>query len=58
MTSSIRAIAALFLLMILIGCGQSGPLFIPGDPSEIEVQSEPRGAAEEDEDDEESAGTP
>ena len=55
MTSSLRALTTLFLLLFLIGCGQSGPLFIPGDPSAIEVQSEPQGAAEDDEDDEDTA---
>ena len=58
MTHALRAIAALFLLMFLIGCGQSGPLFIPGDPSSIEVQPDAQGATEADEDDDESDGAP
>jgi len=30
--------ATVLLLGVLAGCGQSGPLFVPGDPSSIEVQ--------------------
>ncbi len=36
----------LYLLLFLIaGCGQSGPLYLPGDPSRMEVppvQQQPR----------------
>ena len=28
------------LLVLLAGCGQSGPLFIPGDPSRMTVPPE------------------
>jgi predicted small lipoprotein YifL len=30
-------LATLFLLAVLAGCGQSGPLYVPGDPSSINV---------------------
>ncbi len=30
-----RFSAACLLAMILVGCGQSGPLYLPGDPSEV-----------------------
>jgi predicted small lipoprotein YifL len=33
-------LATLFLLGILAGCGQSGPLYVPGDPSSINVPPE------------------
>lgn len=55
MSHSRIALAALLLILTLAGCGQSGPLYLPGDPSE--VQKLPRQvpelpADEEDEDDE------
>ena len=31
-----RTLAALLLLFLLGACGQSGPLYIPGNPSRIE----------------------
>ena len=34
----------------LFGCGQSGPLYLPGDPSEIRDAPRPVENAEEDED--------
>ena len=43
--------------MFIAGCGQSGPLFIPGDPSSI--QPPPTASQETDEDDEDDdIGTP
>jgi predicted small lipoprotein YifL len=33
-------LATLFLLAVLAGCGQSGPLYVPGDPSSINVPPE------------------
>ncbi len=44
------ALAALLLILSLVGCGQSGPLYLPGDPSE--VQNLPRQVPELPEDDE------
>ena len=31
-----KRLLALFAAFVLAGCGQSGPLYIPGDPSRIE----------------------
>ena len=31
-----KRLLALFAAFVLFGCGQSGPLYIPGDPSRIE----------------------
>lgn len=57
MYSPRRAITALLLLMFIAGCGQSGPLFIPGDPSSIQPPpAEPQETDEDDEDDD--IGTP
>lgn len=47
-----RTIAALLLIFLLGACGQSGPLYIPGDPSRIE---QPPPSAESTADEEEDA---
>ncbi len=44
------ALVALYFACIAAGCGQSGPLYIPGDPSRIETAPPP--PQEEDEEDE------
>ena len=31
-----KRLLALFAAFVLFGCGQSGPLYIPGNPSRIE----------------------
>ena len=31
----LRLLCALLFIAALSGCGQSGPLYLPGDPSEI-----------------------
>ena len=36
MKSTIILIAALLSLGILSACGQSGPLYVPGDPSSVQ----------------------
>ena len=38
-----RSLTALFTILFVTACGQSGPLYIPGNPSRIE----PPPAAEE-----------
>lgn len=41
----------LFLILFIAGCGQSGPLYVPGDPSSIQAPpEEPKESEEEDED--------
>jgi len=37
---------------LLAGCGQSGPLYLPGDPSEIQQAPQPVETETEDEDEE------
>ena len=39
-----RFLTALFAILFVTACGQSGPLYIPGNPSRMEV---PPPAAEE-----------
>jgi len=46
-----RTLAALLLFVLLAACGQSGPLYIPGNPSKIEA---PPPTAEEPADDEQT----
>ena len=36
MKSTIILIAALLSLGVLSACGQSGPLYVPGDPSSVQ----------------------
>ena len=36
MTSKI--LLSLILAFVLAGCGQSGPLYVPGDPSSVEAK--------------------
>ena len=45
-------LAALLFILFLAGCGQSGPLYIPGEPSAVEPPAE---QAERDEDGEKDA---
>jgi predicted small lipoprotein YifL len=35
MIHSTRTLAALLFVFSLVGCGQSGPLYLPGNPSEV-----------------------
>ncbi len=43
-------LTALLLLAVLAGCGQKGPLYLPGNPSE--VRADPGAAETADEEDE------
>ena len=49
MTNPFRIPAALLLTMLLLGCGQSGPLYVSGNPSTIQPAAEQPGADEDDE---------
>jgi predicted small lipoprotein YifL len=58
-----RLLLALFALMsifVIAGCGQSGPLFLPGNPSSIatppEQPAEPVPDEDEDQDEEDNNG--
>jgi len=50
MKSIICTLTTLLLVAVLAGCGQSGPLYVPGDPSSI--QTPPATEASEEEADE------
>ncbi len=59
MSHSRIALAALLLILSLVGCGQSGPLFLPGDPSEVQnlpTQVPELPEEDDDEDDNENDG--
>jgi predicted small lipoprotein YifL len=53
MKSVSATLGTLFLVLLIAGCGQSGPLYVPGDPSSIQSPpEEPKASEAEDEDDE------
>ena len=61
MSHSRKALAAVLLILSLVGCGQSGPLYLPGDPSEVQnlptqVPELPEDDEDDDEDDNENDG--
>ncbi len=47
MKNQFRIPAALLLAMFLLGCGQSGPLYVTGNPSEIQPAASPSDAEDE-----------
>ena len=44
-----RISAALLLTMFLFGCGQTGPLYVSGNPSSVEAPSSDSSAEDEEE---------
>ena len=52
MTHSSRILAALLLTFTLVGCGQSGKLYLPSDPSEVQNLPTKVSLPPEEEDDE------
>ena len=51
MKSFTAALGMLLLILFIAGCGQSGPLYVPGDPSSIQAPpEEPEESEEKDED--------
>ena len=47
MTLIHKTIAALLFALFLAGCGQSGPLYIPGEPAEVEPPTQQADSDEE-----------
>ena len=39
-----RPLALLLACLVLAACGQSGPLYLPGNPSRIQVEEKDAGA--------------
>jgi predicted small lipoprotein YifL len=54
----IVALATISIVMLSAGCGQSGPLYLPGDPSKIENAPPAPADAEEEKDKEEGDAPP
>ncbi len=52
MTRFLVLLFALYVACLAAGCGQSGPLYIPGDPSRIETSPPPQQEETEEEQDE------
>jgi predicted small lipoprotein YifL len=48
-----KLILLLLSLMFVAACGQTGPLFLPGDPSAIRTTTPPQQQSEESEQDDE-----
>ena len=48
MKNYFRIPAAILLAMFILGCGQSGPLYVSGNPSTIQPTAEQPSAEEED----------
>jgi predicted small lipoprotein YifL len=46
-----RVSAALLLTMFLFGCGQTGPLYVSGNPSSVEAPTGESNAEDEEEQD-------
>ena len=53
MKSTIRALCPVMLLLFFCGCGQSGPLYLPGNPSEVQQAPASQDEGDEDEADNE-----
>ncbi|MEJ2256379.1 MAG: lipoprotein [Woeseiaceae bacterium] len=51
-----KLLIAVLAALILCGCGQSGPLYIPGNPSRIENPPPAEDAAEEEAEEREQDG--
>ena len=57
MSHSRISFATLLLIFSLVGCGQSGPLYLPGNPSEVQSLPDHVPELSEEDDDDEERGT-
>ena len=48
--------AAISLLLLFTGCGQSGPLFVPGNPSTMAVPPSTNNADNDEQDEQDDGG--
>ncbi len=55
MKSFSATLGLLLLILLFAGCGQSGPLYVPGDPSSIQAPAEEPEANEAEDEDAEDA---
>ena len=58
MTRLIFALLASAVVLLSTGCGQSGPLYLPGDPSQIQTPSATTPDADEEQENKEEDETP
>ncbi len=56
MTRLIFALLAPSLLLLSAGCGQSGPLYLPGNPSQIQTPSATTPDSDEEKENKEDGG--
>ncbi len=52
LTTLVITLGAVALVLLFSGCGQSGPLFVPGDPSQMAVPPSAEQRAEEEKEEE------
>jgi predicted small lipoprotein YifL len=52
-----RFVSLFAVFLFLVGCGQSGPLYLPGDPSEIRESPQLPVESDNEDDEEDSAGS-
>ena len=52
MKNQFRVLAALLLAMFMVACGQSGPLYVSGNPSSIQPPSDESSTENEKEEEE------
>ncbi len=55
LTTLVITLGTIALLLLFSGCGQSGPLYVPGDPSQMAV---PPSAPQRDEEEKEEESDP
>jgi predicted small lipoprotein YifL len=53
MKSILFTLVALLLVGVLAGCGQSGPLYVPGEPSSLPAPTDTSASDEDSEDENE-----
>ncbi len=52
-----KLLSLLLTILFLAGCGQKGPLYLPGNPSEVqEPPAQPAEPADEDDDEDDDEG--
>ncbi len=56
MTRLLLLLGAISLAFVATGCGQSGPLYIPGNPSQIQNPPPAEEQAEEEEEEDSDSG--
>ncbi len=58
LTIFVTTLSAIALVSLFSGCGQSGPLYVPGNPSKMAVPPSTRPSDEEEKEEEEESDPP